>query len=384
MPYFSLLPSSRLDDGDYDVQQCHINVWSLPGFFGHRPMLIDIGLLLESAGSPTVKAVEMVVPARVVKQLDLSHEVSDSKNARLIFGRHFLRAGPNGLELEGLGLVPVVGVKRIEQRSKLERLTDESDRELTALRVELGTMPDRGPAYVRVRFVIDGTAGMWRWHRVLLRRSGAIIDFRVHDPREGGFERTSRAQLEGRDKPIPRLDAFFMLPERFQLTGQNPDLTYTRTLEGVRWKDYLRRSPSGLIRRESILVHRWRRHESEDGPGVHDDRPFRGYLQFQRVPNLRPISDTLLTAAVTALLLYALFRPLELRSAPGDLTNSAGELLEHEIAAGVSSLAAATIVGTVIAVLALLAKLGKVPNVLRRAKRAFKEVEFWWFKHLGR
>jgi len=384
LTYFSLLPSNDPNDGDYVVDHCHMNVWSLPGLFGHRPTLVDIGVLFEAVPGPNaLKAMEMVIPARVVKQLDLSREVANTHNAQLIFGRHFRSATGSTLTLDGSGTINVVSVAQAKDESKLQRITDDADRELTGLRVELGPVP-AGKAYIRVRFVVDGTAGMWRWNKVLFRRAGAIIDFRVHDPREGGHDHNSRARVQGRDKPIPRLDAFFMLSERFQLSAQNPELEYTRTLEGSRWRDYLRRSPGGFFRRERILVHRWKVHESGQAPGVRAENPFRGYLQFQRSPALRPISDTLVVAAATAVLVFALFRPLSLRTYTNDLVDAVGTVLQQQITSGVSALTALSLIGLVTFVLGLLAKLGRAPKAIRKCKRAFKRFEYWCLSRLGR
>lgn len=249
---------------------------------------------------------------------------------------------------------------------------------MTALRVDIQQVEAGTQAYVRVRFIADGTTSLLRWQRVIGRRGGATVDLRVPDPREGGREVATRAKIRDRDKPIGRLEAFFMLPERFQLSGVNPSLKYTRTLEGKRWEDYLRRSPTGLLRRERILVHRWR------DENVGGDRPFRGYLQVQRVPNFRPLTDTLLSAALVALLLYALFRPFELRDIPSDVVVAAWRLARAEIISGLSAVVPVSIVAAVAFVWAVVSKLGKGLRAFPTLKRAFKRVEYEYFRLLGK
>lgn len=103
MTYFSLLSPAKVDDGNYDVEDLHINVWSLPGLFWHRPMLIDVGVRLSASHDCPVRAIEVVIPARVVKQLDLSQQVLNTANGRLIFGRHFSSADGNSITLKDLG-----------------------------------------------------------------------------------------------------------------------------------------------------------------------------------------------------------------------------------------------------------------------------------------
>ncbi len=377
MSYFSILKPNAPGAGVYTVQQYHINVWSLPGLLGHRPMIIDIGVLYTPDGNAPVTALEMVIPARVVKQIDLSKEVLDSENARLIFGRHYESGTSDTLILKERGPVRVIAAISILDETKLERITDEAQGQLTALRVGLAGAPANTAAYSRIRFVVDNSANLCRWNRVLGRRSGAIIDLRVHDPREGGAGANAPAAIHTRDLPIENLEAFFMLPQRFHIGGQNPPLTYTRTLEGPRWRDYLRRGASGPLRREVLLVHRWSKRSDEYGPAVSPERPFRGYLQFERVPSLRAPSDLLLAALAVVLLSWAAFTQAHLRSGITSTANwvaGATEAFDHALLAGV----------TLLIILTLAAKIGRVPKILRRVKRQLKIIEHRWFKTVGR
>lgn len=340
-------------------------------------MVIDVGVLFEGTGASPVQAISMVIPARVVKQIDLHRKVVDSSNAKLIFGRTFESTDGSALTLSGLGAVPVVRVGEVKVAKELETIVSRGP--LTALRVVIHGAPEPGrKAYLRVRFVVDSTTDMFRWHRVLFRRSGALIDLRVHDPREGSSARDSPlAAIVGKDKEVEKLDAFYMLPERFQITSQNPALEYTRTLEPGRWKSYLRRSAEGAFRREHILVHRWKSREP-----INDQNPFRGYMQFQRVPNFRPLTDTLLLVILVCAALYGLFGQFEFRPGPGDALDAVTKILGSELAAGIDIWFAGGV--GIVAALGLITRVTRTRAAIRVGKRAFKELEFHWFKILGR
>lgn len=376
MSYFSILNPSGTASV-LRIRALHINVWSLPGLLGHRPMIIDVGVMFSATNDQMPDALEIVIPARVVKQIDLSREVLDSKNARLIFARHFQSSDNHALQLREYGTVRVIPAETIEHEERLVRLTQEPSRELTALRVKLAEVPACGTAYTRVRFVIDHAESLWRWNRVLGRRSGAIIDLRVHDPREGGAGADAPAGIHERDLSIENLEAFFMLPEHFYLGGQNPPLTYTRTLEGRRWRHYLRRGASGPLRHEAMLVHRWSKSGSDAEPAVSAQRPFRGYLQFERVPSLRATSDLVLAALAVVALAYAVFAHANLRSGVVDAGNWIGSAATFVYYAFAAAL-------TLLGILALLGWAGKTPGIVRKIKRMLKKLEYWWFKALGR
>jgi hypothetical protein len=370
MSYFSLLRPTAPGAGTYVVEQLHVNVWSLAGLLGHRPMIIDVGVLFRPDGPAPVEDLEIVIPARVVKQIDLSAQVLHS--ARLIFAHRYDSATDHSIALKGYGPVEIVPAATIEEARYLDLVTDQPAKDLTALRVSLAHTTHHELAYTRVRFVVDNSPSLWRWRRVLGRRSGAIVDLRVHDPREGGSGANAPAEIHGRDLPIMNLEAFFMLPERFQLSGENPQLRYTRTLEGPRWRDYLRRNATGALRREVVLVHRWSKHADADRPAVSADRPFRGYLQFERVPSLRAPSDLVLVALAVVALSYAVFSHADLRSGLVDAGNWVGNT-----AAAIAALLAGL---SIVALLALLERL----KGLGALKRKFKTFEHKWFTKIGR
>lgn len=362
MGFFALL--ARPDTGAYDVQACHINVWSLSGLYG-RPMLFDVGVRF--AATSDVKGIEVALPIDSGKISDLSDMVTNHQHSTLIFGKDFDRASPGKLKLHSVAselVVPTVNEHRCQQDP------DASEKGLSVVRVSFNeTTPTGSEAYVRIRFVADGVGDMWRWRRVLGRRNGLLIDFRSPDPREGSTK-THRHDLTARALPINNLDVFFMLPDRFQLQVARPNATYVRTLEGRQWSEYLRRSPTWRWSRQRILVYRWYEQCASK------DHIFRGFMQLNRYPAFRSTTDNIIGALLVAGLAYALFRPLELRQG---LNDAAGDVAD----AVWSTVLLVVAIGGVLGVsgLFVISKVRKTGSIWRSAKRWFKAwIEYRIFK----
>lgn len=322
--FFSVLQSEDAADGSFAVRECHLNVWSLPGLLGYRPMVFDVGLLIEAESE--VRAVELAVPLRIVPRVrDLSDVMGDDATARLIFGRRYLHTGDQirlrqldrprtvmdvhvlETEHDGAGTdgIPTTLSLELDARPQERGAHDVDVRRLqvdedashekgpdpkkapTVLRVALADPLSPGSlGYLRTRLIVDHAGTMWRWTRVLGRRHGAFIDLRVPDAREGAV---THQGLHRRAKRLDRLEVFVILWDRYQLRGSNPELAYTRTLEAPAWKTYLRRSATGL-RRKNIMVHRWSARD------VSRDNPFRG-LEGSAAPRLVEARQAPLQAA---------------------------------------------------------------------------------------
>ncbi len=317
MSYFALLSPQDETDGLYAALNVHVNVWSLHGLFAHRPMIFDVGVLLRTQGR--VKAIEMAIPARASLIIDLSDLLLRGDIAALIFsrllGEH--NAKEKSFQLQGHGWVKI---GEINDRGEGTRIVH-SDDHLTAVRLQLagnGLEPDK-LAYIRVRFAIDHAGRLWRWERVLGRRNGVLIDFRSPGSREERSRRERRPDLEDRAIPLDAMDVFMMLPSCYQLRNATPPLLYTRTLEGSSWDAYLRRSAQGILRREHLMVHHWRRERE-----IRPDAVFRGFLQFNREPAFRAVTDLLIGAVVALGLAYILLKPLTPRSGVEDMIDGVG------------------------------------------------------------
>ncbi len=322
----------------------------------------------------------MALPVRAAPRIrDLVGTMGSDKVGSLLFGRSYVGHHSDDKLLlkdrNGERELLLVGVD--EKRSEFFH----EDPHLVGVRLALrDPVGDVTEAYIRARFVVDHPGTMWRWQRVLGRRNGALIDFRVPDPREELHH--DRSSIEKRAKPLGGLDAFFILPERFRLQASNPDLTYTRTLEGEAWRPYLRRSVDGISKyrpnHQQLMVHRW--HPVEANPKkareVSRDQPFRGFLQFDRAPAFRAPSDVVLLVALMIGCLYLLFEPLTLRSDLDEVTVWAGDRVSELV----KLIVALGIVGGLSLLYEFIAKRKNLPRLFRQLKRGFKKAEYAWFK----
>lgn len=298
MGFFALL--SEPDSGAYGVTACHVNVWSLSGLFGHRPMLFDLGVRFTA--TEKVTGIHVAVPVRAGPVKDLSPMLKDVGSATLIFGKTFTGASASELTL-GSDTLQIVEVD--EKKVKVD--AEASDGELSCVSVPFTTPVHAGTeGYARLRFVADGVGDMWRWKRILMRRNGVVVDFRSPDPREG-TSATNHSKLAQKAIPLKNLDVFFMLSDRFQLQVAEPKLQYIRTLEDRKWSNYLRRAPSSRLSRHRVLVYRWRVEEASS------TSVFRGFMELNRHPSFRPTSDHLIQAALIVVAVLALLHPLGLR-----------------------------------------------------------------------
>jgi hypothetical protein len=362
MGFFSVLAPEG-GGAPYRVAACHLNIWSLKGLLGHRPMLFDVGLRIQVA--EPIQQIDLVVPvASVPRIVNLSDLVNKSDVARLLFGRHFDRVDNGVLHLHGADPATIVHVDgdhtTTEETYKKHGLT------IVPLRLTAPLKPQTC-VYLRARLVVDHAGAMWRWNRALGRRNGALIDLRVPDPREGGAAPELPALYE-RALPLEQLEVFVMLPERFQLRAANPDLRYTRTLEGRAWKPYLRRSATGPLARERVMVHRWAAVDASD------KHPFRGFLQVARHPPLHSITDHVVTATAVVVAGLALFSDATVRPELVDAASAVGEALWSTVGKWVIGGA------TVVALAAWgVGKVRKAPATFAKVKRAFKAVEYRWF-----
>jgi hypothetical protein len=354
MGFFALLDSPEA--GTYEVIACHVNVWSLNGLFGHRPMVFDVGVRLKAQSE--VGAIKLAVPIDFGAISDLSEMLSNTDEASLIFGKDFRGGSHEHLELglppQRLAILPVDAA-----HSGIDEAAGESGLSVVIVRLTR-TLAANQEGYARVRLVADGAGEMWRWRWVMGRRNGALIDFRSPDPREGAGH---RSDLSEHAIKLRNLNVFFMLPDRFQLRVAEPSLAYIRTLEGRQWRRYLRRRPT-RVGRQRIMVYRWKVEEASF------QDVFRGVMQFTREPGFRPPSDYLLSALVLAILLFALFRPLALRHG----IDSAGTAFADWVSSGVG-LVVAIFGGAGAVFLAVASRIGKLRQTIRNGKR-------WWKKNV--
>jgi uncharacterized integral membrane protein len=157
--------------------------------------------------------------------------------------------------------------------------------------------------------------------RRLGRRDGITIDIRVADWREAWTVQDAVA-LTKQIVPFKGMDFFVIVPTRMALarltlSEASPPPRYVRLLEGAVWEPYLGRA-TDLRRSQKHVIYRWTAEEAEeDGTsppekdGVSADKPFRGFLRFERGRTLFPWRS-IVTAVLTTILL-AVFLDVDAR-----------------------------------------------------------------------
>lgn len=364
MGFFSVLRGPN--DVALDVERCHINIWSLPGFLTHRPMIIDIGVLFRP--SEDTRTLSVAIPGRTEPRIeDLRTAVE--QNGELLFARTFAGVEDGVLYLTDLD---PVGVDETPTRSPVQLLAidrrqseidEKHGRYVTVWRLRLAGLARAGErAYVRVRLPYHHPGRMWLWRRVLGRRNSAMVDFRVADRREAAAVRDeAELQEEMREIEHQRLDVFVMAPDRYRLTEAYPPLNYTRLLEGSAWAGYIP-GLRGARGETKMVVYRWRRNR------VGARQPFRGFLHLNREPGFTAPSDLLAGALVASAVVLAVLEPLEMRDA---ITTAVSDSLS-DLGALVLTLIGTLTLGVLVLLWRMAAGAG---NTTARLKRRLKRVE---------
>lgn len=326
------------------VHRCHVNLWSLPGLLGHRPMVIDIGLLV---GIPQdqegrLEEITVAVPGALEPGVeDLYARMRRPDVAKLVFG-NALAPGTDDdtlmlFERDSVDGTPRVGdpplrVRRLalQKASALDEARSETNVSVVSLK-PVAPLQSGELGYVRARMRYHRPGRMWVWRRVLSRRDSALVDFRIADPREAATVKDgARLEAEMKKITLESVDVFVMAPDSYHLAEANPPLAYSRLLEGAAWTPYI----SGLrggYGESKLVVHHWR------AANVSVEKPFRAFLALRRRPAFAAPTDAVVTALAVVLLGLAILAPLEvragLRGAVGDAFDAVNGLLVAAIGA---------------------------------------------------
>src|SRR2546421_9848880 len=89
MSFFAIVRTDPTND--FEVIECHLNLWSLAGLFRRRRFCLDIGLRLK-AGQNQVSNIDIAIPLGIYGKEargleDLHSLLLDSNINQLIFGR---------------------------------------------------------------------------------------------------------------------------------------------------------------------------------------------------------------------------------------------------------------------------------------------------------
>ncbi len=257
------------------VQDCHINIWSLGGFFGARQTVFDLGLCLKARESGPVSEFDLAIPFGTSEDSleDLSDKLKDHVTLSLVFsGAADFSSEPSPTITYGDESLLLRSID--PDRSCREEKQCNDQVSVWKIRLRSPIEAD-APVYVRLRFLVTGLGRTWLWRKSMWAKNGAIVDFRVGDVRgTTGFN--SRLD-ESRIVRIERLYVFVIAPAWLELRTASPDLHYIRILEGRPWWDYLG-SATSLFGEEKLVIYQWRDTEK----GVDAGRSFHSFLDLNR------------------------------------------------------------------------------------------------------
>lgn len=304
----------------FAVDRCHVNLWSLPGLLGHRPMIVDVGLLirLPDEADQKLDQVAVAIPGALDPGVeDLARRMRRLDVAKLVFGNGLAPGtGDDKLMLyerdrrTGAPLrdrAPVAArLLALQGASALDDSRSEPNVSVAMLKLA-DPLKAGEVGYIRARFAYHRPGRMLVWKRVLRRRDSALVDFRIADPREAATVKDGdRLEAEMKTVVLENVDVFVMAPDAFHLTEANPALTYSRLLEGAAWTPYIG-GLRGSYGESKLVVHHW--HATDVGV----QRPFRGFLALRRRPAFAAPSDALMTALLAVLLAFGILAPLKVR-----------------------------------------------------------------------
>jgi hypothetical protein len=320
------------DEADFDVLQCHVNLWCLTHYW-RRQFVCDVGARLR-VHSGKLNSIRIVTPFAVDGDpIDLREKLEVQGLRELVFGEPLVYESDAGedpvltLSSGKMRLVRVNGSGATATSiASVDLLTNLQRSRRAPL---LWSLPFAHPLdkldvdhYFRLRFLLGSTNEVWGWKRAAWGRDGALVDLRVLDVRETtslpGYE------LESAIKPIAELNTFVIAPSHLQLQARSPELRHARLLESEQWDEYLDR-PATHPRRKSIVYY-WRQlpeddklddhhkslkrevegdlHIPDDQFAVTDTDPFRAFLDLNRHPGLAPWGDHLRTLVLVILALF--------------------------------------------------------------------------------
>lgn len=256
---------------NFQVVDCHLNLWCLKGLFGPT-LLWDMGLAIsftEQGG--TLDKFQVALPFGTVEGglQDLHESMRDQTTCELIFGTPVKVAGDIiNYGWDPLQLLPI-------DLSKTAMEKGSSNKGFSVWNIALSrSMAPNTKGYIRCRFEITSLGRAWNWKRWGTSRYGALVDLRFYDIREA-WNVKNRLALKDRMQSIRRLYLFVVAPAYLQRRATNPDLHYTRILEGKPWVKYLGRAPS-LKRSEKLTIYQWR----SGGNVIDATNPFRVFLDL--------------------------------------------------------------------------------------------------------
>jgi hypothetical protein len=301
------------EEPTFKVTACHLNFWTLPGLFGRRVFLWDVGLTLETDSEEKgLSKIGLLLPFGTEPEAfkDLSEEILDPNTARLIFGKS---VGVDGKVISYTGnpprpplkIVRVISASRDEEFEKDKRLRRAN---LSLWTIQFASKIKKGEkSYVRLRFRMRTVGRNWIW---MGSNKGALIDIRVADIREIVVPAEGGAKLEAygeRFVAIENLRIFVIASAQLVFRATSPALHYMRLFEGRVWEKYLVRAVD-LRRSNKLMVYQWRSDDPIDTRNNKTD-PFRAFLVLSSESGLLGLIYDLLIAAGVVVGVFLVIHP---------------------------------------------------------------------------
>jgi hypothetical protein len=294
MSYFAILKDQGQNPTQYEIKECHINLWCLATLPPRRrAFYLDVGLRIE-AGPEALYKVVLSLPVAADAYADLSPYVKEQQSSELIFDSPVDVAGDT-IKVRGQDM------RAISLRGGLkpdERLTGA---DLTVWELEFNEpLAANQLGYLRVRFRVVNPGRIWHWQPRTARHSGAILDFRVNDQRSAAFLEHGD-ELRSRTLPMGTTYLFVMAPAWLHGRTVYPALRYARVLETAHWHRYLDRKSE--YNGKQLIVSYWK---SADGA------PLRVYIDYVMGRRTHPWWTAVGAIVVLALVLGTVFHlPLQ-------------------------------------------------------------------------
>lgn len=290
MSFFAVI---RDAEGDFELQQCHLNLWCLGGIVGRNTFVWDVGLRVKGKGNKKVSRFLLALPFGSADGLaeDLRQRLKDQTTAELVFGNPVNITGDQ-LNYDGtavdLGFV---------ETSRL--IPDKSGKDYSLWDITFApALEEPKEVYLRIRFRVVQSGRTWTWKWSLLRKNGALVDIRVADIREA---RAVSAWAAYRDRimPIEKLNLLIVAPDYLQPRAISPELRYMRLLESDAWQGYLGQKPN-LRRKRRMIIYHWRSKDSV----VNVKTPFLAFMNLARDYSFIRLGDHVRGAIVLLILVF--------------------------------------------------------------------------------
>ncbi len=299
MGFFAVV---REQDQPFEVELCHLNLWSLSGLF-RRAFFWDVGLQLKADDDKQLSKLSLALPFSTESggMKDLSDSLKSPEVSELIFGTSVSISGSEIKYVKEDGTFDLVLGQISENDSNREKKRSGTTFSYWNL-ILAEPIPPGQRRYIRVRFEVYNLGRTWIWKPF---KSGAIIDLRVADLRET-ISLQPWNDLKSRIIPVTDLYLFVVTPSWLQHASSSPSLKYMRLLEGRVWENYLGRK-TDFFRLEKMVIYYWRKgsaitpgnllEANASGKELKTDTvsPFRAFLDLDKTNVISAAGSLVLT-----------------------------------------------------------------------------------------